>query len=116
MIFPRVKPITRKRLSQLERDFNGRKYQEWRNYILNRDDNTCQYPNCSEKNDLQVHHIKRFASNKHLKTATYNGISLCVKHHKMIYNKEKFYEMLFFKITRHNEKIYKEKLNGKEKT
>lgn len=106
MIFPRKKKITQKRLNQLKRNSGGEKYKEWRNYVLDRDGHCCQHPGCYESKNLQVHHIKRFSTARHLRTAKHNGITLCREHHEMIYGREQLYELLYFKIVQANEKKY----------
>lgn len=106
MIVPRIKPITQKRLAQLKRNAGDGKYREWRLYVLERDGHRCQYPGCDKDDKLQVHHIKKFSKNKHLKTDKLNGISLCEGCHRKIYNKEELYEFLFFNTVLANEKKY----------
>jgi 5-methylcytosine-specific restriction endonuclease McrA len=103
MFFIKIKPITNKRLKQLQRDAGDSKYRQWRKDVLKRDKNVCQMPGCKSKNRLEVHHIKRFADAKHLKIETYNGITLCRKCHKSIHNREQAYEILFMKIAESNE-------------
>lgn len=102
MILPNTKPITRKRLEQLKRNFGGARYTAWRNAVLQRDNNTCQYPGCDCKETLQIHHIRRFADAIHLRFDTINGITLCARHHHYIYGRERAYEMTFFRIAKAN--------------
>jgi hypothetical protein len=77
-----------------------------------RDGNKCQYPGCTVVDKLEIHHIRRFAQNKHLRTATFNGITLCEKHHDMISQKEEYYELMFFKIVQANEKVYQRQVQA----
>lgn len=65
---------------------------------MKRDNYQCQYPGCSVKDKLEVHHIKKFATYKHLRTALFNGITLCEAHHSKIFGREEHYEVAFFKI------------------
>lgn len=102
MIIPRIKPITDKRLQQLERNSSSMKYRIWRDSVIARDGGKCQYPGCQDTKPLQVHHIRRFADVKHLRYEQFNGITLCAKHHQAIANNEQFYEMTFFKIAKAN--------------
>lgn len=111
MLIPNIKPISIKRLEQLKRDAGNSKYREWRKYIIKRDGNKCQYPGCKEEDGLQVHHIKKFSKFKHLKIDKLNGITLCEKCHRKIYNKEEMYEILFIRIVIDNEKRSKDKNN-----
>ena len=102
MFIPRIKPITRKRLYQLKRDYGDPAYREWRERVLKRDDFTCQYPKCGSKLKLQIHHIKRFNDRKDLKLSDSNGITLCNKCHRKIYSREQMYEAMFLQIVLSN--------------
>jgi 5-methylcytosine-specific restriction endonuclease McrA len=110
MIIPNIKAITQKRLGQLTKARNTADYRDWRVKVLMRDNHKCQYPGCTAVEKLEIHHIRRFAQNKHLRTATFNGITLCEKHHDMISQHEEYYEVMFFKIVQANEKIHKNKV------
>lgn len=107
MWIPRLKPVTPKRLAQLQRDHGGEAYKSWRNYCLERDDHQCQMPGCCNKRKLQIHHIKRFSKNPHLRTNTFNGITLCEECHRKIFNKEGMYEIIFLKIVKANDDKFK---------
>lgn len=109
----RIRPIpmkftTPKRLKQLERNFSGKAYQEWRKYVLTRDGHKCQFPGCEKIENLEVHHIVRFADSASLRHSTRNGITLCKKHHKGIHGCEKRYAEVFFMIALKNEKDHKD--------
>jgi 5-methylcytosine-specific restriction endonuclease McrA len=106
MIIPNIKSITNKRLKQLERNSGSKRYQNWRDSVLSRDEFKCQYPRCDKCENLQVHHIKRFVDAKHLRYERFNGITLCVKHHQMISNNEGYYELMFLRIVLANESRY----------
>lgn len=112
MFVPRIKPTTQKRLEQLVRGQSTKRYQNWRKTVLARDEEQCQFPSCKSKEKLEIHHIRRFADAIHLRHQTYNGITLCEKHHRMITGHEKFYELMLFKITAVREKEFKTKNNG----
>lgn len=114
MIFPHTKPITDKRLQQIKKGRNTDDYRKWRESVLARDKYKCQYPGCSRHEKLEVHHIRRFSQNKHLRTERFNGITLCDKCHDKITGQEERLEMTFFKIAHANEIKYKKEL--KEKT
>lgn len=107
MLIPRIKPITNKRLGQLVRNSSSDKYQMWRDSVLARDENKCQYPGCCKDEKLQVHHIKRFVDAKHLRYERFNGITLCIKHHQQIANNEGYYELMFLRIVLANEQKLK---------
>lgn len=109
MIVPRLKPISQKRLAQIVKARNSEQYRNWRLSVLARDEYTCQYPSCNAKEKLEIHHIRKFAHNKHLRTAVYNGIVLCAKHHKMIQGNEGAYELMFFKLVKANAAKQKKK-------
>lgn len=109
MIIPRIKPITVKRLKQIRSGRNTEKYRQWRKDVMARDGHKCNYPGCSNTERLEVHHIKKFVNNKHLRTDIINGITLCEECHKKIQNREHRYELLFFKIVQSNMKKYEKK-------
>jgi 5-methylcytosine-specific restriction endonuclease McrA len=79
----------------MKRNYNDDAYTEFRKYILKRDKRTCMMPNCGRKTNLQVHHIKRWASAHSLRYDPSNGITLCKNCHKSISGKEHHYESLF---------------------
>lgn len=115
MIFPRIKPITDKRLQQIRKGRNTEDYRKWRESVLARDKYTCQYPGCSKCEKLEVHHIRRYAHNKHLRTERFNGITLCSKCHDKISGHEERLELAFFKIAKANEIKYTRELEEKKK-
>lgn len=109
MFIPRIKPITQKRLAQLQNERNKAAYRQWRKDVLVRDGHKCQYPGCDATKDLEIHHIKKFHNYKHLRTALVNGICLCEKHHDHVTGHESKYELLFFKIAVSNGEKYENK-------
>lgn len=71
-------------------------YIKWRNNVLNRDNYTCKL--CGKTKDetiLNVHHIERYADNEELRTDVNNGITLCYKCHKKVFNREEEFEEYF---------------------
>lgn len=98
-MIPKIKPIPAKQLKQMAKNRGAHKNKEWRDAVLARDNKKCQFPNCSQVHNLEVHHIRRYADAPHLRYSLYNGITLCEKCHRRIYAKEKMYELMFFQIT-----------------
>lgn len=110
MYIPRIKPITNKRLQQLERNTSGKRYQDWKNYVFTRDNHMCQYPGCKSTEGPQAHHIRRWVDARHLRYDTFNGITLCAKCHVgKVTGHEKHYELTFLRIVQGLEKKKKEK-------
>lgn len=103
MIFP-MKPVSRKRLEHIIKNRNTEKYRKWRDAVLERDERKCQFPGCArpEVTKLEIHHIQTFAKNPHLKTAVFNGITLCQDCHQKIKSREQQFAMVFFKIVKAN--------------
>lgn len=59
-------------------------YIEWREAVYKRDDWTCQ--KCGEKGGkLHSHHIVNFHKAPELRHSVDNGITLCVKHHRLFH-------------------------------
>lgn len=106
-----MKPISRKRLEHILKNRNTEKYRNWRQLVMTRDENRCQYPRCEKTEKLEIHHIRTYAKNPHLKTAVYNGVTLCHWCHKKIQGNERAYEMMFFQIVKANAKRQKNKDN-----
>lgn len=73
-------------------------YNKWKRDVKKRDGHQCQFPGCSSKKRLQVHHINRWADAPLLRFTVNNGITLCHLHHKFIFNKEEFYAYTFHQI------------------
>ncbi len=113
MLIPFIKPITLKRLEQLERNSGSAKYQEWRRKVLERDENRCQYPGCRCLENLQIHHIRRFADARHLRLTLFNGITLCAKCHRKVTGNEGVFEYQFFQIALANGKRLEKKNQDK---
>lgn len=70
-------------------------YIKWRNRVFERDNYTCQM--CGQKGgNLNAHHIKNFHKYKSKRLDLNNGITLCVKCHKLVHKqKEVNYEWVF---------------------
>ena len=98
MIIPRLQPILNKRLVHLMTSRSSAEYNVFKEKVLKRDEWTCQFPNCKSQAQLEVHHIRPFSKDKHLRTDEMNGITLCHKCHSKLKAKEQQYEMLFFQI------------------
>ena len=75
---------------------NQYKLDKWRKFVLERDNNECQLCGCKE--NLHIHHIKRYVDKEDLQTDINNGITLCSKCHEKTYNREEKYEKLFLRI------------------
>lgn len=73
-------------------------YAQFRKSVRKRDKNRCRMPNCGSKYRLQVHHIRKWATNWALRYDVKNGITLCSKCHRSISGKEHHYELLFLRI------------------
>jgi len=56
-------------------------YKEWRNFIFERDEYTCQKCDCVGGN-LNAHHIECYSDNPELRTELSNGITFCKDCHK----------------------------------
>ena len=80
------------------RNYNDPAYKEWRKDVLKRDGWRCQYLGCNCKKTLQVHHILKWGEYPALRFNIQNGITLCRKHHDMIWGKEDSFIRLFHSI------------------
>ena len=81
-----------------KRNFDDPAYKECRIKTLKRDKFKCQMPGCKSKSNLQVHHIRPWASASSLRFEISNCITLCANCHKSIRGKETHYEPLFREI------------------
>ena len=91
-------PRKRKVYSRLTNPAYGR----FRKMVLMRDSFCCQYPGCDKKRRLEVHHIRKYSSNKRLRTEPLNGITLCQECHRKITGKEEKYEDMLQTIASRN--------------
>lgn len=80
------------------RDYQSPHYRKWRDDIKKRDGYTCQWPGCSSRSSLQVHHIKTWAKYPALRFVMANGITLCRKCHEDVKGKEADFEGFFLKL------------------
>jgi hypothetical protein len=69
------------------------KYKEWRMSVFTRDGFKCKL--CSTKNNLQAHHILRWADYPEFRYDINNGITLCRAHHPRMRAEEKRLEPTF---------------------
>lgn len=68
-------------------DRRSSKYKIWKQNVLKRDNYICQ--KCGNTNNLVVHHIKPFATDKEARFDTNNGITLCQTCHKEAHRNER---------------------------
>jgi DNA-directed RNA polymerase subunit M/transcription elongation factor TFIIS len=61
-------------------------YYQWQHDILERDNFTCQYPNCNSHKNLRTHHLNSYAKFPKLRVDLQNGITLCENHHKKFHH------------------------------
>lgn len=83
---------------EISRPYQDPMYKKWRKDVIERDNHCCQWPMCSKKTRLEVHHIKKWSEFPLLRYNIQNGITLCREHHKSIKNKEADFENLFTTI------------------
>ena len=75
------------------------KYISWRKAVFQRDNYTCQMPECRIRGVyLEVHHIKMFEKYPELRFDANNGITLCKECHNKTKWREKKFEKLFIDI------------------
>jgi len=84
-------------------------YKVWRLDIFKRDKFTCRFCGYRSKkskahgdktSDIQAHHIIPLREKKELAMEITNGITLCLKCHRLTYGKEKNFTMVFKEILR----------------
>lgn len=68
-------------------DRRSAKYKKWKQSVLKRDNYICK--KCGNKDNLVVHHIKPFATDKESRFDTNNGITLCQICHKEVHLNER---------------------------
>ena len=78
-----IETRTIKDRSLLKKEDNriGAIYQDWRLFILKRDQHRCKINNLDCKGRLEVHHILRYSEYPELRLDKNNGIVLCKFHH-----------------------------------
>lgn len=86
----------------MKRNYNDEEYTKFRKEVLARDKRKCQMPNCKNKTNLQVHHVKKWSKAHSLRYDIKNGITLCKRCHRSISGKEHHYESLFIEIINRN--------------
>jgi 5-methylcytosine-specific restriction endonuclease McrA len=80
------------------RNYNDPLYKKWRQEIRKRDGSCCQWPNCTARKKLQVHHILPWSGYPGLRYDPNNGITLCKTHHNLIKNDETTYASFFMRL------------------
>lgn len=84
-------------------------YKKWRLKIFQRDRFACKWCGYRSKkskahgdkeSDIHAHHIETIKDNPKLCLKEGNGITLCIKHHRQTYGKEKSFAMVFKKLLR----------------
>lgn len=98
---------SKKRKYKHEREgYNSPEYIKWRNDIIERDKNKCQFPGCKRhKFGMEVHHILRWKDCQELRYDTSNGITLCGGkngHHAKVTGNELVYAPMFLNIAKRN--------------
>ena len=104
MIFPNFRPISKNKAKIAERGLGSELYNNWRDYILKRDDNKCQ--DCGQTDALHIHHIHTFAKIPHLRFNTFNGITLCDKCHRKSFGREEMFAVRYTKKAIKNDRLY----------
>ena len=92
--------------NKLGRNFKDPQYLKWHRDVKKRDGYQCQFRGCRCKNKrkLNVHHIKKWADYPLLRFEISNGITLCIEHHKFIWDKEESHAEYFMRRAQANEK------------
>lgn len=98
------KPWTRGRPTKRP-EYEDKEFRKILQQVKRRDKHKCQFPNCTAKKHLQVHHIKKYADFPTLRKNPINLITLCRTHHDLIKGREEHFEQLFFSLLRNNEKM-----------
>ena len=75
---------------------NNPEMSKWRKLVLAKDKSRCRV--CMSSENLQAHHIKRFATHPELRTEVSNGLTLCKDCHLGIAGREEEYADLFLGI------------------
>lgn len=79
--------VGRKSYPSYVRINKAKEYVLWRTTIFERDDYTCQAPQCRKRGGkLEAHHIKKWADFPELRFVVENGVSLCKDCHKKTNN------------------------------
>lgn len=87
-----------------EREWEDPRYKKWRKDIKERDGYKCQWPFCQSNKKLQAHHIKSWSKYPNARFLLNNGITLCQRHHKLVFRKEEQYASLFLRILNRDKK------------
>ena len=76
--------IWKSKLTENQKARTNKKYTQWRNKVLEKDEYKCQKCNkyCESTSELETHHIYSFSEHPHRRYDIQNGITLCKKHHR----------------------------------
>lgn len=88
---PRVQKIKKPPKPRMA-DRQSPQYMEVKKEVLKRDGGKCR--KCDSKSNIEVHHIKRWASYPTLRFEPSNLITLCRKCHKSMWGQEEHWESL----------------------
>lgn len=95
-----------------EEEMDTPEYKSWRWGVFSLCEWTCQMAGCGHKgNDLQAHHIVRWADEPKLRYDVTNGICLCETCHHKVTGREDKYEDYFRKIIKQKIKLKKAQEN-----
>ena len=65
---------------------NSSALKTWRREVYERDGYKCQVCGATrEETDIEAHHLENFADNQDKRLDVNNGVTLCVKHHKLFH-------------------------------
>lgn len=115
----RKSPITLKieRDNKMNKRKYTRKYLRLRNFVLLRDNYTCQYWECKNPTGVKlgIHHIKKWCESKLLRQNKFNLVAICNKcAREHVNGREKKCEAKFKAIARRNQLIYRRTKRTKE--
>ena len=96
-----------------KRLYNSKEYKEWRTYVYQRDEYTCQM--CGAQGGaMEVHHVRPKYSHPHLVLDPHNGVALCKTpcHQKLVTKSEGYFIHIFDRIVKLNTRRYKARKLG----
>lgn len=89
------------------RDSSDPKYKKWKMTVRERDDDKCQM--CPSEENVDVHHIKRYADCAELRYDPNNGICLCKKCHKKVTGSEDNFAQMLMRLVIKRKRLNHEK-------